>query len=213
MNFNNGIELTQSQKLIMTSQLRQSLKILNMNKVELESEIVKEVESNPLLEAEKSSEINWEQYINDMENTRKHNNYENVFNNENEVDLENLIKSDSNIYDDLKFQVSLYKLDNSERMICDYIIDSLDEDGYLKISDYEIMESLNIDEDIFEKCLIKVQNLEPSGVAARSLEECLIIQINNFGIVDEILESIIKHRNWMGLEFFYRTNFCPVCAG
>ncbi|MDU4934431.1 MAG: RNA polymerase sigma-54 factor, partial [Peptostreptococcaceae bacterium] len=47
MNFNNGIELTQSQKLIMTSQLRQSLKILNMNKVELESEIVKEVESNP----------------------------------------------------------------------------------------------------------------------------------------------------------------------
>lgn len=193
MNFNNGIELTQSQKLIMTSQLRQSLKILNMNKVELESEIVKEVESNPLLEAEKNSEINWEQYINDMENTRKYNNYENVFNGENEVNLENLIKSDSNIYDDLKFQVSLYKLDDSERMICDYIIDSLDEDGYLKISDHEIIESLNIDEDIFEKCLIKVQNLEPSGVAARSLEECLIIQLNNLRIFDEILESIIRH--------------------
>ena len=48
MNFNNGIELTQSQKLIMTANLRQSLEVLNMNRMELESEIVKELESNPI---------------------------------------------------------------------------------------------------------------------------------------------------------------------
>lgn len=192
MNFNNGIELTQSQKLIMTANLRQSLEVLNMNRMELESEIVKELESNPLLDAEKNSEINWEQYIKDMENSRSFNRFENVFNGDSEVNLENIIKSNSNIYDDLKFQISLYKLDNLERMVCEYIIDSLDEDGYLHISDYEIIESLNIDVETFEECMHKVQNLEPSGVAARNLEECLIIQINNHGIFDEILESIIK---------------------
>ncbi|MBC5997076.1 RNA polymerase sigma-54 factor [Romboutsia ilealis] len=192
MNFNNGIELTQSQKLIMTANLRQSLEVLNMNRMELESEIVKELESNPLLDAEKNSEINWEQYIKDMENSRSFNRFENVFNGDSEVNLENIIKSNSNIYDDLKFQISLYKLDNLERMVCEYIIDSLDEDGYLNISDYEIIESLNIDVETFEECMHKVQNLEPSGVAARNLEECLIIQINNHGIFDEILESIIK---------------------
>ena len=192
MNFNNGIDLTQSQKLIMTANLRQSLEVLNMNRMELESEIVKELESNPLLDAEKNSEINWEQYIKDMENSRSFNRFENVFNGDSEVNLENIIKSNSNIYDDLKFQISLYKLDNLERMVCEYIIDSLDEDGYLNISDYEIIESLNIDVETFEECMHKVQNLEPSGVAARNLEECLIIQINNHGIFDEILESIIK---------------------
>ena len=61
MNFNHGIELTQAQKLVMTTQLRQSIEILNMNNIELEHEIVREVESNPLLEAEKSSDINWEE--------------------------------------------------------------------------------------------------------------------------------------------------------
>ena len=193
MNLNNSIELTQSQKLIMTSQLRQSLKILNMNKVELESEIIKEVESNPLLEAEKNSEIDWEQYISYIDNTRKYNNFENVFHTNNEINLENIIKSNSNIYDDLKFQLSLYKLDNLEKVICEYIIDSLDEDGYLKISDCEITELLNVDEDILKKCLTKVQNLEPSGVGARNLEECLIIQLNNIGIYNEVLENIIKY--------------------
>ena len=63
MNFNNSLELTQSQKLIITMQLKQSLNILNMSKLELEVEIKREYEENPLLEVEKSSEVDWEKYI------------------------------------------------------------------------------------------------------------------------------------------------------
>ncbi|MGO0805570.1 RNA polymerase factor sigma-54, partial [Clostridioides difficile] len=71
MNFNNSLELTQSQKLIMTTQLKQSLSILNMSKLELEEEIKREAENNPLVEVEKSGEINWEEYIKDMDRSRR----------------------------------------------------------------------------------------------------------------------------------------------
>ena len=71
MNFNHSLELTQSQKLVMTTTLKQSLNILNMSKLEVEEEIKKESEENPLLEVEKSSEINWEEYIKDIEKSTK----------------------------------------------------------------------------------------------------------------------------------------------
>ena len=51
-------------------QLKQSLNILNMSKLELEEEIKREYEENPLLEVEKSSEVDWEKYIKNIENSR-----------------------------------------------------------------------------------------------------------------------------------------------
>ena len=70
MNFSNSLELTQSQKLIITTQLKQSLNILHMSKLELENEINKEMQENPLLEVDKNSEINWEEYIKNIETSR-----------------------------------------------------------------------------------------------------------------------------------------------
>ena len=57
MNFNNSLELTQSQKLIITMQLKQSLNILNMSKLELEEEIKREYEENPLLGKKQRSRL------------------------------------------------------------------------------------------------------------------------------------------------------------
>ncbi|NMS91356.1 RNA polymerase factor sigma-54 [Clostridioides difficile] len=191
MNFNNSLELTQSQKLIMTTQLKQSLSILNMSKLELEEEIKREAENNPLVEVEKSGEINWEEYIKDMDKSRRLDRTEISYNPDNEVNLENLVKYSSNLYEDLKFQISLYKLTDKELEVCEYIIDSLDEDGYLRTEEKVIVDTLKIDEELFEKCLISVQQLEPSGVGARSLSECLMIQMASLGIYNEILEEIV----------------------
>ncbi|MGO1044647.1 RNA polymerase factor sigma-54 [Clostridioides difficile] len=191
MNFNNSLELTQSQKLIMTTQLKQSLSILNMSKLELEEEIKREAENNPLVEVEKSGEINWEEYIKDMEKSRRLDRTEISYNPDNEVNLENLVKYSSNLYEDLKFQISLYKLTDKQMKVCEYIIDSLDEDGYLRTEEKVIVDTLKIDEELFEKCLISVQQLEPSGVGARSLSECLMIQMASLGIYNEILEEIV----------------------
>ena len=191
MNFNNSLELTQSQKLIMTTQLKQSLSILNMSKLELEEEIKREAENNPLVEVEKSGEINWEEYIKDMDRSRRLDRTEISYNPDNEVNLENLVKYSSNLYEDLKFQISLYKLTDKELEVCEYIIDSLDEDGYLRTEEKVIVDTLKIDEELFEKCLISVQQVEPSGVGARSLSECLMIQMASLGIYNEILEEIV----------------------
>ena len=191
MDFNNTLQLTQSQKLIMTTALKQSLNILSMSKLELEEEINKEWKENPLLEVEKSSKVDWEKYIKNIENSRPIDKNELYYNSDNDISLENIIKDVYTLYENLHLQISLYNINKIERKICDYIIDSLDEDGYLRIDEKYIISKLNISKKIFEKCLNIVQQLEPIGVGARSLSECLIIQIRNMGIDNDLIENIV----------------------
>lgn len=193
MNFNNSLQLTQSQKLVMTTQLKQSLAILNMSKLELDEEIVREAESNPLLDVEKGSEINWEEYIKDIEKSNYKDRSEFSYNPDNDINLENMVKYSSNIYEHLLLQISLYKLREEEREICEYIIENLDEDGYLRIDDKEIINTLGIDRETFEDCLANIQQLEPNGVGARDISECLIIQMHNLGIFNDTLEDIVAN--------------------
>jgi RNA polymerase sigma-54 factor len=192
MNLNQNLQLTQTQKLAITTELKQSLSILNMNVIELEEEIKREAEENPIIEIDKSNEIDWEKYIKNMDNSY---NYDNPsYNNENEdYNLENMVRHYDSLYDHLKFQMGLYKLNNEEREVCEYIIDSIDENGYLILDTDEIVKQLNVEEDLVRKSINTVQQLEPSGVGARNLRECLLIQLENMNIRDELLESIIKN--------------------
>lgn len=193
MNFNNSLQLTQSQKLVMTTQLKQSLSILNMSKLELEETIKKEAEDNPVIDVERSNEINWEEYIKDIEKSSYRDKSEIYYNPDNEINFENMVRHSENLYEQLLFQISLYKLGKNEREVCEYMIENLDEDGYLRIDEEEIINTLNIDREIFENCLETIQQLEPSGVGARNLGECIIIQMQNLGIYNEILESIANN--------------------
>lgn len=192
MNFSTSLELTQSQKLILTTQLKQSLKILHMSSLELEEEINRLVEENPLLDIDNKSEINWELYIKNVEKSYQFDKNELYYNSDNDINLENIIRSTCSLYESLHFQVSLYKLNKIEKETCTYIIDSLDDDGYLRINEYEIKKELNINDDTFKKCLEIVQQLEPIGIGARSLSESLIIQLRNLGIQNKLLENIIS---------------------
>lgn len=195
MNFKNTLELNQSQKLILTTQLKQSLAILNMSRLEVEEEIRKESESNPLLEAEKNEEgIDWEKYIKHMEsvNIRQDKN-DAPYSSENAVDFENMIRSTSNLYDYLIDELKYFKLTFEEKRICRYIIDSLDEDGYLRINDKEIYDELRVDASLFRRCLDIVQQLDPPGIGARNISECLILQLERMGISNNIVENIIMN--------------------
>ena len=190
MSLNQNIEINQSQKLIITTSLKQSLDILSMDKQDLEDEIIKQSEENPVIDIEKNNDIDWESYINDLYKSSYKVN-ENYTNNE-YLNYENIISSEKNIYKELLFQISLYKLSNQEREVCEFIIYNLDENGYLNIKEKEIVEYLKIKEELFNKCLEKIQQLEPIGVGARNLSECLIIQIRNRNIKDIKLEKIIR---------------------
>lgn len=195
MNFKNTLELNQSQKLVLTAQLKQSLSILNMSRLEVEEEIVKESESNPLLEVEKTNdEIDWEKYLKHMEsrNIRQDKN-DAPYSAENNVDFENMIKNHNSLYDCLIDELKYFKLTKEEKRICEYIIDSLDEDGYLRIKDREICSNLGVELREFRECLDIVQELDPPGIGARNISECLILQLERMGISNNIVENIIMN--------------------
>ena len=189
MNLSNKVELIQTQKLIMTNQLQQSLSILNMSNLELEEEVKKEAEENPLLEVESKSEIDWEEYIKSIDNKRHDSTNYNL---DNEITLENMVKYESNLYDYIKLQLGLFNLRKKERDICEYLVDCLDKDGYLAVDEKYILKELNISKEEYKKCLENIQQLEPSGIGARNLSECLLIQMDNHGIHDPILKKIIE---------------------
>lgn len=188
MNLNNRLDIIQSQKLVMTTQLKQSLDILNMSNLELEDEIKRESEENPVLEIENKGDIDWEEFAKNIDN--KSYNIKS-YDLDNDFTLENLARYESNLYDYVKEQLGFLKLSNKEKEACEYIVDCLDKDGYLGTDEKFILDELNIDNNYFEKCLKNIQQLEPSGIGSRSLSECLLIQMRNKNINDHILKSII----------------------
>ena len=187
MKLNNRLDIVQSQKLVMTTQLKQSLDILNMSNLELEEQIKKDAQENPVLELERTESIDWGTFI--KKNIKNYNIKH--YDLDNEITLENIIKYEINLYDYIKSQLVFLKLNKKEIKICEYIVDCLDIDGYLSCDEKYIIQELDIDEKYFYKCLKYIQQLEPIGIGARDLSECLLIQMENENIKDDILKSII----------------------
>ena len=85
----------------------------------------------------------------------------------------------------LKAQITVLQLPPREKMLAGYIVDSLDDDGYLRISVADLADMLSfaheiiVEESEVESELETVQSLEPAGIGARDLRECLLLQIEN----------------------------------
>lgn len=194
MNINFNLNLQQSQKLILTKELRQSLEILQMPTFKLEDMIVEESQENPLLEVEKKDEIDWEKYLNNLsKTTTKESISYNKDDDNNKSDYENMIKEELDLYTHLMEQLGYVKNINSkEKDILEFMIYSLNDNGYLEIEDEIIKEKFNLDTREFNKLLKIMQSMDPVGIGARNLEETLIIQLKDKNIKDQILYSIIK---------------------
>ena len=193
MNLNFKLNLEQTQKLIITQQLKQSLAILNMNMNELEIEITKEGQDNPVMEIEKKDPIDWEKYIESMKkNSRKEQYSSAVDNSDEKTNFENMIRYEESMYDYLKSQISCILRREEDMLVAEYIIDSMDSDGYFRESIENISKTLKISTEKAKDMLRVIQTLDPAGIGATSLEECLCIQLREKGINDEVLESIIR---------------------
>ncbi|MBO9641023.1 MAG: RNA polymerase sigma-54 factor, partial [Siphonobacter aquaeclarae] len=85
--------------------------------------------------------------------------------------------------DDLKEQVGTLDLDERQRMIADFIVDSLDDDGFLKYDAYNIADDISftnnlwVEEREIEEILPLIRALDPPGIAARDLQDCLLLQL------------------------------------
>lgn len=150
--------LTQQQKLSQRQQ--QDLKILEMNNQDLESWIEEELEKNPLLEFDEAYETGAASCS------------------QGDFDLLlNFVTNEQTLTDVLQEQIDTC-LHPLPKELAEFIINSLDGNGYLPLTDEEIhklMPHYNLDE--IEDTINEIQTFEPAGVCARNLQECLLIQL------------------------------------
>lgn len=204
MNLDFGLSMQQEQKLIMTQQMQMSIKILQLSSIELQEYIEKEIQENPLLEAKydkKEDKLNYKEIIKYLEfDDYTHNNY--VKSDDEEVSPFNFISNKKSLKEYLKEQIAEFDEKDCIKHICNYIIENIDSKGYLPVGTEEISREIHIPLNLVEKALGIVQSLEPYGVGARDLKECLKIQLYQNGnenyklfyIIDNHLEDIAENR-------------------
>ncbi|AYD41217.1 RNA polymerase factor sigma-54 [Clostridium fermenticellae] len=209
MNLDFSLNLTQEQKLVMTQQMQLSIKLLQMSSFELEQYIEKEVQENPVLDAKdaydnvksKNDDIDYKQLIKYLEfDNYSHHNY--TRNNEEEVSPFIFISEKKSLKEYLKEQIRDIEENDYIKSICFYLIENINAKGYLDMDDEEIMDEINISRDIENHAVKILQSLEPYGVGARDLKECLRIQVikkgiddtNIFIIIDKYLELIAENK-------------------
>ena len=181
-----SLSLNLKQKLLMTPKLQQSINILQLSAHELGELIEKEYMENPTLEIDSSSEHELEPASN-FDKTMDFLEYLN----DDDFKVKEFTRNNQTLEEYLSEQVDFTFNDKQEIKVARYIIGLLDAAGYLRVSTAEISSLLKINEKIIENVLAKIQILEPIGIAARDLPECLAIQAKKINVYDGIMKAII----------------------
>ena len=170
-----SLKLKQNMKLILTQDMKLSMNILEMSSSNLKELIEKEVNKNPMLEIVYSPHSN--SHSTDEETTSP-------------LDF---ISKEKSLFDFLEEQLSYLKLSKKFRDICYYIINNLDDRGYLSISKSDIKKIFKISTKELQEVFNIIYSLEPHGIGAENLKDCLKIQLTIKDKKDPILFSIIDN--------------------
>jgi RNA polymerase sigma-54 factor len=186
--------ITQKQQLKIHPQQLQMLHLFHLNTMELEQRITQEIEENPMIEENKDQEAtaelsddtqaqeyqDWEEYGYDdtpdykVENSQFYQ----------QSDLPNKpIVDIADFRNELHTQLNLLTIKDLDRELGSFIISCLTDEGFLEVSsetlaeDYSLKHSKWIDASYIETQVSIIQQLDPAGVGARSIQECLLIQL------------------------------------
>lgn len=170
-----SLKLKQNMKLILTQDMKLSMNILEMSSSNLKELIEKEVNKNPMLEIVYSPRSN--SHSTDEETTSP-------------LDF---ISKEKSLFDFLEEQLSYLKLSKKFRDICYYIINNLDDRGYLSISKSDIKKIFKISTKELQEVFNIIYFLEPTGIGAENLKDCLKIQLTIKDKKDPLLFSIIDN--------------------
>ncbi|HJT20395.1 MAG TPA: RNA polymerase factor sigma-54 [Nitrospira sp.] len=217
------LDLKLSQKLIMTPQLQQAIKLLQLSRLELQQSLAQHLMDNPLLEelpaeaedneagttdeqAEESaaaasptaesseqpedtpeerdtpeevSAAGWEEYFGTDRRTgsgERQSSSPDDF-----PSYEQTVAKATSLEDHLLWQLSLSGLSERQKSIGRLLIGNLDDDGYLRIPISEIVGGTDFTEAEVESVLREIQTFDPTGVGARDLPECLLLQLGHLG--------------------------------
>lgn len=208
-----GQKLTLQQKLLqkLSPQQIQMIKLLELPALQLEQRIKKELEENPVLEIDAAkndndqdsgndssdsvdSDISIDEYINDEPSYKyKTSNYS-----KDDKKEEIPFSIGSTFHEFLVEQLGLLDLDERQAQIAEYIIGNIDEDGYLRrdieamVDDLAFNMNLEVSDKEMADLLCVVQDLDPPGIGARDLRECLLLQLKKKEHKTVILENAIK---------------------
>jgi RNA polymerase sigma-54 factor len=221
MEMRTEVQLKQTQILTLTPQMRQALKLLQTPIMELEQVLRTELLVNPLLEevleeeteedeperdAEEeeapgeepveaagtdpdeggNDEVDWSEFDDDEFGAG----YRSL--EETPLRTEPVITEVTDITEHLTSQLRLLGLKPLETEIGEYIIGNLDSAGYLTATVEEMVEKFGVETIVVERILSRVQAFDPPGIAARDLRECLMIQMEYFGLDHPLAEILLR---------------------
>jgi len=215
------MRMSQEMKLTQRLDFRmiQSLKLLPMTIMQLEQRINEELEMNPMLQIDETyrqepvkpelpdngsgkvttdsntreregdfTEGEWSKYLEDGYNDRYFSRDEYDPNYE---ERESVVTYMTTLADHLREQLGMVVRSENDRSTGEFIIGSLDEDGFLELSNEEIAENLCVPVDCVEEMVEVIQAFDPPGIAAHNIRESLMLQLRERGLEGTVEWQII----------------------
>ena len=261
------LDLRQTQSLVMTPQLQQAIKLLQMSNLELTAFVERELEQNPLLErsetpegeaaegsteergtgetgegeasadgaaetpetgegdiadltreprmeaaAEAPLDTEYDNLWDGAEPSERPNPAPDAFANwssgrggsfeERAFDLEDTLSDTVTLRDHLVEQLNMDLADPVDRVIGVHLVDLLDEAGYLTVELAAVAQQLGCEVARVEATLARLQQLDPPGIFARNLKECLALQLRDRGRLDPCMERLLDHLDLLARRDF-----------
>ena len=219
-----GLELRQqiklSQQLVMTPQLQQAIRLLQLSRVELLETVQQELMENPFLEeadpqreapapseqeerqndshedtaydGELARNADWEDYLGEFASTPKGSHSQEIDVGDDMTPFEGRYAEKPSLDGHLRWQLHLSSLTERQREIGEAIIGNLSSVGYLQASVDDLAVMTQASPNEVRAVLEQIQRFDPVGVAARDASECLMVQIRNLGYErDPVLVSLV----------------------
>ncbi len=210
------IKLTQRMmpQLVMTPQLQQAIKLLQLSQLDLRQRVSQELQENPALEEARDDDdagsdfvgepgathemlvsdrmSDWQDYLDGHSNSRHDMVGSEVVRHEEDFpSIENTVTRRETLQEHLLWQLRMAGLDPAGESIGQCIIGNLDERGYLEASLEEVGALARATPGEVEDVLAQIQLFDPVGVAARDLRECLMVQLHNAGLEGSVAARVV----------------------
>ena len=230
MAFDTRLRMLQTQRMIMTPMLQQAIGLLQLSRLELVQELRQQIEQNPVLEeileevdepqltqeqerpedqdagaeaeadgADRLEEFDWDNYLQDASDYRPQIPREEL----ERFDAEMHLTKPRSLIDHLLFQLHLSTSDEEMLRLGTLVIGNLDESGYLKEPLEDLAGAADVTLPRLEEALHLVQSFDPTGVGARDLRECLLLQVDSRPDLHPLAPELIRghladleRRNW-----------------
>lgn len=214
------LDLRLAQKLVLTPQLQQAIKLLQMSQLELSQTLKHELMENPFLEELYEPDTN--EYFTEESPHLSSNDDTELFFRRDSIDFgtdeyfeerasdgrdlgyfssgveeqpsyELFYSKKPDLYDHLLWQLRLCHADDDLRKVAGAVIGNIDSDGYLLASEEELASMVGVDVEMVRSAIALVHSFDPPGVGARDLKECLLLQIAALNLNGTLVEKIVNN--------------------